>query len=380
MRSDKPPTSDRDDADDADDAHDADRAHHADGAQDPDRARGAQDSDVAAAHQKPDRTPDEPEKPTELSKRSWLSVLKRSILSFRDDQLSDWAAVLTYHAVLSMFPALLVIVSVLGLLGRSTTETLLTNVDQIAPGAVRSFFTDVVSHAQQRRALAGVAGVLGVVVAIWSASGYIAAFMRAANVIYAIGEGRPIWKRAWIRVAVTLAVVVLLTISAGIVVLTGKVADQVGKMLGIGHTAVAVWDIAKWPVLLLIVSLVLALLYWVSPNVRHPGFVWITPGSMLAVLVWLIASGGFAVFVGNFGSYNKTYGSLAGVIVFLVWLWLTNAAVLLGAELDAELEHERAILGGVPEDVEPFAVPEDTRKLEPHEARQAAKLARRRGH
>jgi membrane protein len=326
----------------------------------------------------PDRPGAEPDKPTDLSRHSWLSVLRRSISGFRDDNLTDWAAALTYYGVLSLFPGLLVVVSVLGLLGTSTTETLLVNIDQIAPGGVRSFFSDVVSHAQQRRATAGVAGVAGIVLAIWSSSSYIAAFMRAANVIYGIGEGRPLWKRAPIRIAVTLLVVILLIISAGVVVLTGRVADQVGTLLGIGRSAVAVWDIAKWPVLLLIVSLTLALLYWACPNVKQPGFRWITPGGVLAVVIWLIVSGGFAVFVGNFSSYNKTYGAVAGVIVFLVWLWLTNVAVLLGAEFDAELEHQRAILGGVPEDSEPFAVPRDTRALDPKETRQVAKLTRHR--
>jgi membrane protein len=305
-------------------------------------------------------------------------VLGRSVSRFRADNITDRAASLTYYGVLALFPGLLVVVSVLGLLGQSATNTLLDNVGQIAPGAVRSFFQNVVDNAQRQRTTAGIAAVSGIVIAFWSASSYIAAFMRAANAIYGVGEGRPIWKTLPIRLAVTAAVVVMLIVSAMIVLLTGRVAEQVGQMLGIGSTAVTVWDIGKWPVLLVVVSLMLALLYWACPNVRQPSFRWLTPGSAIAVIIWLIASGGFAVYVANFASYNKTYGSVAGVIVFLIWLWVSNVAVLLGAEVDAELEHQHAIADGLPEQERPFAVPRDTRKLEPEEAERAAQLSRRR--
>ncbi len=312
-----------------------------------------------------------------LNWASWRSVLGRSVSQFRADNITDWAASLTYYGVLALFPGLLVVVSVLGLLGQSATNTLVDNVGQIAPGAVRSFFQNVVDNAQRQRTTAGIAAVFGIVLAFWSASSYIAAFMRAANAIYGVGEGRPIWKTLPIRLAVTAAVVVMLIVSATIVLLTGRVAEQVGQMLGIGSTAVTVWDVGKWPVLLVVVSLMLALLYWACPNVRQPSFRWLTPGSTIAVLIWLIASGGFAVYVANFASYNKTYGSVAGVIVFLVWLWVSNVAVLLGAEVDAELEHQHAIAGGLPERERPFAVPRDTRKLEPDETERATQLSRR---
>jgi membrane protein len=315
--------------------------------------------------------------PIRLTRRSWRSVLSRSVSQFRADNITDRAASLTYYGLLAVFPGLLVLVSVLGLLGPSATNSLLDNIGQITPGGVRSFFETVVENAQRQRATASIAAIAGLVLAFWSASSYIGAFMRASNAIYGVGEGRPIWKTAPIRLAVTAAVVLMLTVSAAIVVLTGRIAEQVGQMLGIGATAVTVWDIGKWPVLLLIVSLILAMLYRACPNVQQPGFRWVTPGSALAVLIWLIASGGFAVYVANFASYNKTYGSIASVIVFLVWLWITNIAVLLGVEVNAELEHQRAIAAGLPQDEE-FAVPRDTRKLNTAETERAEELSRRR--
>jgi len=278
--------------------------------------------------------------------------------------------------VLAIFPALLVLVSILGLLGPSTTQTLIDNLGAIAPGGVRSFFQNVVDDAQSRRGAASLAAAIGLVLAVWSASGYVSAFTRASNAIYDIAEGRPIWKTAPVRLGVTVATLLGLVVGAVIVVVTGNVAEQVGKVFGLGHAAVRVWDIAKWPVLLLLVTLMLALLYWACPNVRQPRFRWISPGSALAVVIWLAASGGFAVYIANFASYNKTYGSLAGVIVFLVWLWISNLAVLLGAEFDAEIEHERAIRGGLPADAAPFVVPRDTRKLDDEDAARANETAR----
>jgi membrane protein len=186
--------------------------------------------------------------------------------------------------------------------------------------------------------VAGIAGIIGLLVALWSASGYVAAFMRAGNAIYDIDEGRPIWKTAPVRLLTTLALVIMLVVAAAIVVLTGPIAQQVGSAFGIGSTAVLVWDIVKWPVLLVLVSMMVTLLYKATPNVKQPGFRWISAGGILAVVIWLIVSALFAVYVSFSGSYNKTYGSLATVIVFLVWLWLTNIAILLGAEFNAELQ------------------------------------------
>jgi membrane protein len=206
--------------------------------------------------------------------------------------------------------------------------------------------------------------IVGLALAIWSASGYVSAFMRASNTIYDVEEGRPVWKSVPTRVGTTLVLLLLLAITAVGVVLTGGLAEQVGKVLGIDKTAVDVWNIAKWPVLIGIVSLMFAILYYAAPNVKHPKFRWVSPGGVVAVILWIAASAAFAFYVASFSSYNETYGAIGGVIVFLTWLWITNIAVLFGAELNAELERGRQIEAGMPEEREPFLEPRDTRKME----------------
>jgi membrane protein len=291
------------------------------------------------------------------------------VREFKDDDLSDWAAALTHYAVLSIFPALLALVSILGLLGTSTTQPLIDNLGSLTPGAARDIVTGAIENLQRSRGAAGLAFVGGLAVALWSASGYVAAFMRASNAIYDVEEGRPIWKTIPTRVGITVVVVILLAISAVAVILTGGLAQQVGNLLGMGSVAVMVWDIAKWPVLLLIVSLIFAILYRASPNVRQTGFRWVTPGGIIAVVVWVVASAAFAFYVANFASYNKTYGAIAGVIIFLVWLWISNTAILFGAEFNAELERGRRIEMGEAPEREPFLEPRDTRKIEKRKRR-----------
>jgi membrane protein len=298
-----------------------------------------------------------PDRPTRLRSTSWVGVTKRTVTEFRADNVTDWAAALTYYGVLAIFPAIIALVSILGLIGHSATQPLITNIGKLAPGSVHQILTSAVNNLQHSKGAAGLLFIVGVAGAIWSASGYIAAFMRASNAIYDIEEGRPIWMTLPVRIGVTVVLLALLAISAIAVVVTGGLAQQVGKLLGVGGTAVTVWDIAKWPMLLLIVSFMFSILYWASPNVKHPGFRWLSPGGVFAVAVWLIVSGAFAVYVANFSSYNKTYGALAGVIIFLVWLWISNIALLLGAEFNAELERGRRIEAGHPADEEPFVDP-----------------------
>lgn len=321
------------------------------------------------------RPTDEPDDLNDLNKRSWFGVLKRSVKEYSNDNLSDWAAALTYRGVMTLAPAALIVVSVLGLLGKSTTDKLLTNIGQLTPGGVQSVLHQIIDSVQHRGS-AGLAAVIGLVIAFWSASGYVAAFMRASNAIYGMGEGRPVWKTVPVRIGITLAMVVMALLGAVIVVFSGPLAEKTGHALGLGDTALTVWSIAKWPVLVVIVSLMLAILYFAAPNVKQPGVQWISPGGVLAVLIWLVASAGFALYVTHFSSYNKTYGSLASVIVFLVWLWLTNVAILLGAEFNAELQHARAIQAGQPADQIPFAEPRDTRKLSEDQVRKAAALSK----
>jgi membrane protein len=291
-----------------------------------------------------------PEEPTDLRAKSWGGVLRRTVREFRQDNLTDWAAALTYYGILSIFPALLAMISVLGLIGESATQPLLDNLTEVAPGAAQEIVTNAIQNLNQDQGAAGILFVIGLATALWSASGYVGAFMRASNAIYEVEEGRPFWKLRPVQIAITLVMMILVSIGAIAVVLTGPLAEQVGNVIGLGDAAVTAWDIAKWPVLVLLVSFVFSILYWAAPNVKQPGFRWLTPGGVLAVILWIVASAAFALYVASFASYNKTYGSLGGVIVFLIWLWISNLAVLLGAELNAELERGRELEAGVPED------------------------------
>jgi len=309
-----------------------------------------------------------PDDLTDLPKQSWKGVLKRAWREFSDDNVTDWAAALTYYGVLSIFPMLLALISLLGLFGQSATQPLLDNISSLAPGPAKDIVTQAIQNLQKSQGSAGIMFFVGLGLALWSASGYVGAFMRASNDIWDVEEGRPAWKTVPLRVGVTGLLLVLLTMSAMAVVLTGPLAKSIGDIVGLGSTAVMVWDIAKWPVLILVVSLMIALLYYAAPNVKHPKFQWVSPGSLMAVVLWIVASALFAFYVANFSSYNKTYGALGGVIVFLTWLWITNNVILLGAEFNAEMERGRQIEGGLrPQDKEPFLEPRDTRKMKDHD-------------
>lgn len=292
----------------------------------------------------------EPDSPADIGKRGWWATLKRTFKEYQHDNVSDWAAALTYYAVLSLFPGLLVLVSLLGVFGNGeeTTDALLDIVSQVGPASAVDTFRGPIEDVTGSSSGAGLALIVGLLGAIWSASGYLGAFARASNAVYEVEEGRPFWKLRPQQIAMTVLMVLLLTlVSVGLVV-SGPVAEAVGDVIGLGETAVTVWQIAKWPLMVLIVAFMFAVLYWWAPNVKQPKFHWITPGSLFAVVVWIAASALFALYVANFGSYSATYGSLAGVIVFLLWLWITNNAILLGQEMNAELERQREIEKGVP--------------------------------
>src|SRR5215204_509724 len=295
----------------------------------------------------------------DISRRSWGGIVKRTFAEFKEDNATDWAAALTYYSVLSIFPALIALVSIIGLIGNSATKPLLDNLGGFAPGAAHDILENALNGLTQSQDGAGVLFIVGIAGAIWSASAYIGAFIRASNAIWDVEEGRPFTKTVPLRLAITVVMLILLTATAVAVAVTGPLADKVGKLIGLGGTAVTAWDIAKWPVLVLVVALMFSLLYYTAPNVRQPGLRWVTPGAVVAVIAWMIVSALFGVYVANFGSYNKTYGSLGAVIIFLVWLWLTNIAILLGAELNAETERGRQIEGGQPPGREPFLPPRD---------------------
>jgi membrane protein len=259
---------------------------------------------------------------------------------YKDRGLSNWAAALTYFATLSIFPAIIAIFSVLGMIGSGAIQPLIDNVTTIAPGATRDLLLESLNGLQNNASGSGIVFVVSILLAIWAASGYVGGFMDASNAIYATDETRPIYKKLPLRYFVTLVCLLLLTVSAFAVVATGDIARRLGDVVGVGETAVDAWDIAKWPALILAVALLLAILYAAAPNVRHDRLRSVIPGALLAIGIWIVASILFAFYVANFGSYNKTYGALGGAVIFLVWLWISNIAVLLGAALNATREVE----------------------------------------
>jgi membrane protein len=320
-------------------------------------------SKESSAHPDGGRAADLPESPTELTKPSWSYVARKTVREFSDDQCTDLAAALTYYAVLSLFPAAIAILSLVGLVGRGpdTVDTLLQILRDVgasnAADTLEPPLTDL-----SRTESAGLGLVIGLAVALWSASGYVSAFGRGMNRVYEVDEGRPAWKLRPAMLGVTVVTVVLTAVVALGLVLTGPAAEAVGEAVGLGSAAVTAWNIAKWPVLLAVVVLIVALLYYATPNVRQPRFRWVSVGAVVAIAVWIVASALFGFYVANFSSYDRTYGSLAGVVAFLLWLWITNLALLFGAELDAELERARELQAGQPAE-EVIQLPaRDTRK------------------
>jgi membrane protein len=282
--------------------------------------------------------------------RLW-PALKRAATEFRDDNLTDWAAALTYYGLLSLFPGLIALISIVGLIGdpKGATETITEIVTAIGPESAAETFAGPIESVASSQGTAGTAFVLGLAVALWSASGYVGAFIRASNVIYETREGRPFWKLRPLQIAITLIMVILGVLLVLGLVLTGPVVDAVAEPLGIGSTAVAVWNVAKWPAMAALFVLMVSVLYYASPNVKIRGFRWVTPGSLVAIVVWAVASAVFAIYVANFGSYDKVYGTLGGLVALLVWLWISNLAILFGHELNAELERVAEIEEGQPE-------------------------------
>jgi membrane protein len=277
-------------------------------------------------------------------------TLKRTVQEFQEDNLTDWAATLTYYGLLALFPALIALVSIVGLIGdpQSTTNTITDIVNRIGPSSAADTFAGPIRQVTDSRSTAGFALVLGILVALWSASGYLGAFIRASNVIYETREGRPFWKLRPLQVALTLVVVLLLALIALGVVLTGPIVSAIADPIGVSGTAVSIWNIGKWFLVALLFVGMIGLIYYASPNVKQRGFKWVTPGGLVALVVWLVASAGFGLYVSQFGSYNKTYGSMAGIVVVLIWMWITNLAILFGHELNAERERNVQLDQGLP--------------------------------
>ncbi len=321
--------------------------------------------------------PRKPESPTDLTKRSWLYVLRKTFREFLDDQCTDQAAALTYYSVLSIFPGAIALVSLLGLVG-DAQDAVNTVVDVLRPvvsaevlGNVQPVLEDVAAN--QGAGLLFVVGLLG---AIWTASGYIGAFGRAMNRVYEIAEGRPVWKLRPQQLLITLSAILLLAVALVLLAVSGPLAESIGDKLGLSDTIVTVWSFAKWPVLALVAMLVVALLYYSTPNVKQPKFRWLSMGAFAALVTGGLASAAFTFYASQFGSYNKTYGSLAGVVLGLLFLWIINLALLFGAELDAELERGRQLQAGIAAEEELQLPARDTRGIEKAEKRQAKDAAR----
>jgi membrane protein len=314
---------------------------------------------------------DAPESPTQLTKPSWKYVARKTFREFSDDQCTDLAAALTYYAVLALFPAVIALLSLVGLVGQGeqTIKTLLDILRDVGAGTIAETLQPRLEDLSKTET-AGFGFVLGLAAALWSASGYVGAFGRGMNRVYEIDEGRPFWKLRPMMLLVTLVTVVLVAIVALGLIVSGPAAEAVGNALGLGSATVTAWNIAKWPVLLAVVVLIVALLYYATPNVKHQKFRFISVGAVVAIVVWVIASALFGFYVANFSSYDKTYGSLAGGIVFLLWLWITNLALLFGAELDAELERGRELQAGLPAEETIQLPPRDTRNIEKAEKKE----------
>ena len=323
----------------------------------------------------PAETGPKPDSPDDLKKPSWSYVLRRTVAEFSKDQCPDLAAALTHYAMLALFPALLALLSLVGLVGQGPT-TASTIIDVIRTAGVRSSALETTVTQLSSTSGAGITFVVGLATALWSASGYVNSFSRAMNRIYEVEEGRPVWKLRPAMLLITLASVLLAAAVLVGLVLSGPAARAVGTAIGLGSTAVLVWNIAKWPVILAIVVLLVALLYYTTPNVKQPRFRWMSVGALLAIVTWLLASAAFALYLATFASYARTYGALTGVIVFLLWLWITNLALLLGAELDAEMERGRELQAGIAAEERVQLPLRDTRASDKAESKRRKVVAR----
>jgi membrane protein len=294
--------------------------------------------------------------------RTWRGVLWRSLNGYLDDDCGDLAAALTYNAVLAIFPVAIVVVALVNLVTDGTTavDTAIGILADLGAGAVVADenVTGVLNAVIVQQSSAKVLLGFGLLGALYSATNYVAAFTRASNRIYGVKEGRPWWKLIPLQILLSAVGLVLLAVVATGLVISGPLVDAVGNAVGAGDAARTAWSIGRWPVLVMILMVLLSLLFWIAPNVRQPRFRWLTVGGAVGLLVWAVASFGFGLYVSNLASYDRTYGSLGAIIAFLVWLYLSNSAVMLGVELNAEIARGRQLQAGDP-DPDPPLVPKE---------------------
>ena len=297
--------------------------------------------------------------PVRLPRGSWRETLKRTGKGFQEDKLNHWGAALTYYAVLSLFPAVIVLVSLVGLFAspQGATRVLTDTVSQLGPSTAAKTFNGPIQSITAHRGTAGVLFVVGVISALWAASGYVSGFADAANTIYEVEEGRSFIKRKPLQLLITLVLILCAAAVALALLISGPIVGALGGALGVGDTALTIWRFAKWPAMAVLVIVILGVLYYATPNARVGGVRWVAGGAAVALVAWVVASLVLALYVGNFGSYDKTYGTLGGAVVFLIWLWITNMAILFGAQLNAETERTRQLEGGVAGDGNALAMP-----------------------
>jgi membrane protein len=278
------------------------------------------------------------------------AVAKRTLKAFYDDQMTHHAAALTYYVLMSLFPAVLLALSLLGLLGQypETYNAIMDYLREVAPMSVVDPLDRSLRGALQSKGTAATALVIGVVVALYGTTGALEAARRALNVVFEVDGGRGFLRRKATDVASTVVLMVLVLASLIMVFVGGRFAEDLLGFIGLGSTAAQIWSIARWPGALAVAMLVFAFVYYVTPDVQQRSFRWVTPGAVVGVLLWLVASLGFSAFVSNFADVGALYGTFAGAIVLVAWLWLTNVALLLGAELNAEIEREQQLGEGVP--------------------------------
>jgi membrane protein len=318
-----------------------------------------------------------PDSPRDLSRRSWGYVLRKTWREFGDDHCTDLAAGLTYYAVLALFPAAIAVISLVGVFGQGKDSVQkITEILQplVSPSTLNTIQPALENIATSQRA--GLGLVIGLLGALWSASGYVGAFGRAMNAVYEIDEGRPFWKLRPVMLVITLLAVLMVALVLVMLIVSGPLASSIGSVIGLSSQAVTVWNIVKWPVIVLFVVAIVAILYYATPNVKQPKFRWLSVGAFVAIVVWILASVAFAFYVATFGSYDKTYGSLAGAVVGLLWLWLTNLALLFGAELDSELERGRQLQAGIAAEEELQLPARDTRGIKKARKKEQKDIAR----